>query len=323
VKRPRISLVLAAAAVLCGPVAAASAATWHGSAEGIRIGERHASSGTPPDDVTSTSVDDYQVSLRFSFSVQSDGTIEGTGTGHYDDAHWHLEGHNGTKGDFSCDPTVSADDFGVNVGGHASGDQATLSLSMDGRERNDDYDCGADFTGFATTTRLMSDSLDLVGGSSLRTSLAHPRLPTLTQTVDTGTDPNTKHAEHIWSFSLTPPSPAGTGTGGGGGGSGSGSGSACHLTLSRLRTAPPTHLVGAATTARFATTAAARARLLVTPLGGRPQVAVVQNLGAGAHALVWSGWLGARPAPAGGYRLTVEARGCHATRRRSVTIAVA
>lgn len=305
------------AGLLSGPVAAGAAATWHGTAEGVRVGERHASSGTPPDDVTSTSVDNYQVSLRFSFGVHKDGTIAGTGAGHYDDAHWNLSGHNGKNGAFSCDPTVTGDDFKVTVGGYANSDRATLSISMNGQERNEAYDCGAGFTGFATTSQYMAESLDLVGGGNLHIRLSHPQLPTLTRTVDTGADPNTKHALHIWSFSLTPPNLAAQGGGGSGGGT-----PRCRLALSRLRTAPPRHSIGAPTIIRFSTTAPAQVRLLVTPLGGQPHVAVVQAVGAGAHALVWSGWLDAHPAPAGSYRLTVQARGCHATRRRSVTIAV-
>jgi hypothetical protein len=55
----------------------------------------------------------------------------------------------------------------------------------------------------------------------------------------------------------------------------------------------------------------------------RPSVVATRDLGAGANALVWGGWLGAPPAPAGSYALTVEARGCGKTRRRSTTIAIA
>ena len=320
-----VAVLLGLGVLLSAPIGAAAAATWHASAEGIRVGERHSSSGTPPDDVTVTSVNNYQVSLSFSFDVRKDGTIAGTGSGHYDDAHWHLAGHNGTAGDFSCDPTVTGAGFRVRVGGHATGDRATLSLSMNGQERNDDYDCGANFTGFATTSHYMSDSLDLVGGGSLGISLRHPQLPTLTKTVDTGTDPNTRHSLNIWSFSFTPPATGGASAGGGGAGGaggGGGGGARCRLRLSRLRVAPSQHPVGMPASVLFSTTAAARARLLVTPADGRPRLVVSQSLGAGPHALIWGGWLDARPAPAGGYRLTVEARGCHTTRRRSVVIAV-
>jgi hypothetical protein len=103
----------------------------------------------------------------------------------------------------------------------------------------------------------MSDSLGAVGGRSLRISLKHPQIPTVTRTLDTGTAPDTRHLVHIWSFSFTAPSSAGAG-GGGGGGAGGG-GSACRLGLSRLRTAHPEHLVGTPTTVLFSTTAAATA----------------------------------------------------------------
>ena len=33
--------------------------------------------------------------------------INPNGNGYYTDAHWHLEGHNGKQGAFSCDPPVA------------------------------------------------------------------------------------------------------------------------------------------------------------------------------------------------------------------------
>src|SRR5665213_2844038 len=98
------ALVLPAQAVLAASHTVAAGGTWHGTAEGILVDDTKSHSGNPPDDLVISSVD-------------SSGTIAGTGNGFYTDAHWHLEGHNGTHGEFSCDPPVDGKRFPVVVTG--------------------------------------------------------------------------------------------------------------------------------------------------------------------------------------------------------------
>lgn len=209
-----------AAAASAGPGAqpAAASAVWHGTAEGIQVRSIHKDFHTDPD-TTSDSSENYQVTLHFSFEVQNGGRISGTGNGSYDDLHWHLSGVNGDKGSFDCDVPVSGNDFPVVVGGSVSGGSGRLSLAIpDATETNQDYDCGADFKGFATTSHYMAESLDAVGGSSIPFSPGHPAIPTLTKEEDSSDANETKQIQNTWTIKLTPP--GGSGSGGGGGGTG-------------------------------------------------------------------------------------------------------
>lgn len=185
----------------------------HGSAEGIDVDLGHSSSG----DVDSTSSSNYQVELNFTFSIAKAGEIAGGGSGSYTDAHWHLYGVNGQDGPFDCDPPITTEPFSVDVSGHASGGEAHLSLSLpDATETNADYDCGASYTGYATTSHIMSGSLSLVGGDNLSFPLAAPSSFTVQKRTSTGSGDDTENDEHIWSFSFTPPTSQGHGTSGSG-----------------------------------------------------------------------------------------------------------
>ncbi len=308
---------LAASAVSAAPLhALAVGGTWHGTAEGIRVDDGHLQSGSPPDDVVSSSESNYQVELGFSFTVGSSGAITGTGHGDYSDAHWHLEGRNGTQGDFSCDPPIHDNSFPVVVGGQASGDQAKLSLAIpDSVETNSDYACGAGYSGYATTTHDMADSLSLVNGQQLKIALAKPTSLTLTKTVDSGGGDHTEHDQIIWSFSVTPPS-GGSGNGSGTGGS---SGS-CPLSLTRVAAKPAHARAGQPMAVSFHVTAAAHARLFVAKPGGTASTVDSRQVAAGTNALAWSGWIGPLPAKAGSYKLTVEASACGTTKKSSLTV---
>lgn len=287
---------------------------WHGSAEGVLVKDKEVNSGN----VQWSNVSNYQVELTFTFSVNSDGRIAGTGNGTYTDSHWHLSGVNGDKGSFDCEPPVSADPFAVDIGGHVSGSSGILTLSIpEATESNDDYDCGADFTGFATTSHYMTDSLSLVNGTTLHLSTAHPTSRTLTKTVDSGGSSSSQHDVHIWSFSITPPSSSGSGGGsgsgsGGSGGSGSG-GTACSLSLTKVVAKPSPSRAGRPVVVSFTVSVAARATLSVAKTGRSAQVVASARVGAGANALTWGGWLGRLPAPAGRYVLTVTAKACGKT----------
>jgi Ca2+-binding RTX toxin-like protein len=213
-----IRLWLLGAALALPLAAPATAATWHGTVQGIQVRSKKEDFHSSPD-VTDDSAENYQVTLKFSFTISSSGAIDGTGKGSYDDLHWHLSGVNGDKGAFDCDVPVTGNDFPVVVGGFVSHGHGTLSLSIpEAEERNDDYDCGADFKGFSTTSHYMAESLTAVDGSSLKFSASSPAIAA--RTNDKGSSSNdtvTLDVQNIWSFSLTPPG-GGSGSGGGGGG---------------------------------------------------------------------------------------------------------
>jgi len=189
--------------------------------EGDGRGHRVDDGALLTDEVTSFSTSDYQVELSFSFSLSPRGDVVGGGSGYYTDAHWHLHGVNGKEGAFGCAPPVSARPFKVDVSGFASHHKVLLTLAIPGAsETNENYDCGAHYTGFSTTSHYMSESLELVGGKELSLASSQPTSLTLEKTVESGTPEHSETDQHIWSFSVTPP---GSGSGGGSG-SGSGSG---------------------------------------------------------------------------------------------------
>jgi len=139
--------------------------------EGIDVDSGHYSSG----DVDSTSSSNYQVELSFTFPSVAPARSWAGAAAVTTDAHWHLFGVNGDNGPFDCDPPIAAAPFSVEVSGHADGDMAHISLSMpDATETNADYNCGADYSGYATTSHIMSSSLSLVGGDDLTVSLGSP-----------------------------------------------------------------------------------------------------------------------------------------------------
>jgi Ca2+-binding RTX toxin-like protein len=125
----------------------------------------------------------------------------------YQSATWSLSGQNGTNGSFSCSPPVTTTDGTVNAGGWVVGGVLYVRFLLNGtHEHNDDYDCGAHFTGFATDSEYEADSLlqveDALPGSWIVTNADHPSVGTLSDTVDTGTDPNTRHTEARWTISI-------------------------------------------------------------------------------------------------------------------------
>ncbi len=171
------------------PADAVAGGVWKGTAEGILVGDSELHS----DEVQSSSVDNYQVELSYSFRLSSHGDVVGGGSGYYTDAHWHLSGVNGKEGPFNCSPPVSAQPFKVVVSGYASHGRVLLKLAIpDATETNEDYDCGANYSGFATTTHAMSESLELVLGKGLSLSKAGPTSPSITKTVESG-DPEDSH----------------------------------------------------------------------------------------------------------------------------------
>jgi hypothetical protein len=308
-----LMLALGAWGLAQAPAGALASGVWRGTAEGIRVDDGQLQSG----EVTSSSLDNYQVELSFFFTVNGHGEVSGGGSGYYADAHWHLFGVNGKEGSFDCEPPVSADAFKVDVSGHRSGHEVLLALAIhDATETNEDYDCGANYTGFATTTHLMSESLEVVGGNELHVSTTAPTSLTLQKTVNSG-DAEDSHVDtHIWSFSVTPPG----GDSGGGHGSDEAAGGACSLSLTHVLAAPSPGHAGEPIAVSFHVSAPASASLLVSPVGGTSTTVVARNVPKGSNELVWGGWLGKLPAPAGQYQLTVQAKACGRTRSHSVSV---
>ena len=289
----------------------------HGTAEGIDVDLGHSSSG----DVDSTSSSNYQVELTFTFSIARTGEVSGGGSGSYTDAHWHLFGVNGQDGPFDCSPPITAGPFSVDVSGHASGGEAHLSLSMpDATETNADYDCGAHYTGFATTSHIMAGSLLRVGGDDLSVSLAAPSSFTVQKRTTSGGGDDTENDQHIWSFSFTPPTSRSGGTSASAPGVQSGT---CTLSLTNVSAKPSPASPGRPITVSFDVSDAAYARLLVERTGAATATVAALNLPPGHDALVWGGWFGTLPASGGRYQLTVSAQGCKVTRTRTVSVTIA
>jgi hypothetical protein len=221
---------VAAAVLLATPVAATAAGTWQGTARGTQARTRHHDEQTSPN-VVWDDQQNYQVDLSLSFSIDDDsGAISGTGTGHYTTANWHMAGVNENAAQdnppkdphFDCSPPIAGNAFAVELGGSATADTVTLRLAIpEAAEASDDFDCGADFTAFGSTSHYMTDSLADVGGDALTFSRAQPRIPTLVKDVSLNTGRTTGNAHNTWTISLTAPSGSG-GSGGAGGGAGGG-----------------------------------------------------------------------------------------------------
>ncbi|MGO9249359.1 MAG: hypothetical protein ACLP7W_12365 [Solirubrobacteraceae bacterium] len=310
-------LALSAWGLALAPADALAGGLWKGTAEGIRVDHGQLQS----DEVTSSSVDNYQVELSFFFSVNGHGEVSGGGSGYYTDAHWHLYGVNGKEGAFDCSPPVSAEPFKVLVSGVASHGRVLLKLSIpDATETNENYDCGANYAGYATTTHAMSESLELVIGSGLSLSKSGPTSPSITKTVESGDSEDSHIYTHIWSFSITPPAGSSSGGSGSEGGSGAGSGGSCSLSLSSVVAAPSPGQAGKPIAVSFHVSTPAKVSLLVSPVGGTSSTVVTRDVPKGANELVWGGWLGTLPAPPGQYQLTVEAKACGKTRSHAVSV---
>jgi hypothetical protein len=292
---------------------AAAAGVWTGTAEGIAVDNaEHESGGSS---VHSTA--NYQVELSFSFSVSPGGDVVGGGSGYYTDAHWHLSGVNEGKS-FGCEPPVTGEPFKVEVSGHKSGHDVMLSLNIpDATETNENYECGANFSGFATTSHAMSESLEVVGGNKLHLSDSAPTSEVLEETVGSHGDASegSKEDDNIWTISVTPPAsddherPPDQGGGG-----------SCSLSLSHVVAKPSPGHAGKPISVSFHVSEPAKAKLLVSALGAPSSTVVTRNIPRGHNELLWSGWLGKGPAAAGDYSLTVEAKACGKTRTHAVTV---
>lgn len=179
--------------------------------------------------VVSDSKDVYTARFTYSFRIRN-GIVEGRGDGVYQSATWTLSGTYDGQG-FGCSPPVTTTPFTVDVSGSATATQIRLRFRLQGaRERNADYDCGAGYTGYATDSAYLADSLEKVQdaqpGGVITISRSAPRIPPLRKLEETGDASDKRVRLYEWTITIRAPTGRGGGGGGGGGGGSSGGGPA-------------------------------------------------------------------------------------------------
>jgi Ca2+-binding RTX toxin-like protein len=191
-----------------------------------RFGHKDNQSSDPKSHVVSTSNDSYRGRFTYSFRIDN-GVIKGNGNGAYQSATWHLSGTNGDKGSFDCDIPITTQPFSVRVTGFAAGGELYIRflINDDALERNADYDCGADFKGFATSSHYLQESFDLAQGGQpggyLVIGQHHPHIGHLAYN-DIGGPPENHHVRTgAWDVTIQAPSNTGPPSSGGPGPDGS------------------------------------------------------------------------------------------------------
>jgi Ca2+-binding RTX toxin-like protein len=174
-----------------------------------RFGHSDNKATNPDDHVVSDSNETYRGRFTYSFRIEK-GVVSGTGEGVYQTSTWHLQGVNGKNGSFSCDPTVDTKDFSVDVGGWVVGTKMYLFFELPGsQERNEDYDCGAKFTGRATTSTFLADSLLSVvshtPGGLLSTNVRSPSIGHLAYHEETASGDTSHVIDSAWDISISGP----------------------------------------------------------------------------------------------------------------------
>ena len=153
---------------------------------------------------TVDSKDVYKGRFTYSFRIVN-GVVRGTGNGVYLAATWRLDGvHQGQS--FGCDVPMSTTPFQVDVSGSATDESIKLRFRLVGaKETNDDYDCGANFTGYASDSPRLADSLELVQGDGITVSRVNPSIPPLTKLEVVGGNSNRRVDLHEWTFTIRAP----------------------------------------------------------------------------------------------------------------------
>ena len=170
--------------------------------------QRHHDSQSGENSVVYESDDAYSGRGILTLKEESNGAlVPSSNSFAYQSATWSLSGQNGQQGSFSCNPPITTTDGTVDASGFVVGGVLYVRFRLAGtHEHNDDYDCGAGFTGFATDSTYEAQSLDEIqdaqAGGWIVTSSDHPSVGTLTHTIDTGTAPNTFHSDTSWTFSI-------------------------------------------------------------------------------------------------------------------------
>jgi hypothetical protein len=181
----------------------------------LRGGTRHSrtkdnKASDPSDHVTSQSDDSYEGRGILSLKQEANGQlVPSSNSFAYLSATWDLSGVNGSNGSFSCHPPVTTTDGVVDADGWVVGGVMYVRFKLVGtRERNDDYDCGAKFTGYATDSTYEADSLEEVEdaqpGGMIVTSADHPSVGTISHRIDETDDPtNVFHSVSTWTVTIT------------------------------------------------------------------------------------------------------------------------
>jgi hypothetical protein len=211
-KRRGVSGVVFAFLVLAALAGAAPAARLASNVyTGIAQGgvDRWRDRGKVSDSSYSFSNDTYRVRIDFTFTVSPEGELKGTGTGQYTSLTWHLSGRNGSRGKFDCMIPVQGKPFNVNVfsaPGHQAPIYQLTIYTGDAAEHNDDYNCGADYHGYATDSQYIKESLDRVL-MNIKFDGTHPVIPILTHDEQTGlsTSSSYRRTHDEWSLSIAPP----------------------------------------------------------------------------------------------------------------------
>jgi Ca2+-binding RTX toxin-like protein len=201
---------------------------YTGVATGSRDGFHHKDNGStdPKTHVVSESTDEYHGRFTYSFRIEN-GVVSGIGNGDYQSATWHLQGTNGDKGAFNCDIPVTTQPFSVRITGYAAGGSIYLKflINDDAVERNDDYDCGASYTGYATTSHYLQESLDKAqaaqAGGFIVADQHHPGIGHLGYNETGGPADDHYVRTGGWDITITPPSNTGAPSSGGPGPAGS------------------------------------------------------------------------------------------------------
>jgi Ca2+-binding RTX toxin-like protein len=161
----------------------------------------------PADRIVVKSEDHYKARFRYSFRIDGFGNVEGKGNGSYQTATWHLSGTNGSHGPFDCDVPMTVTEFAVRITGHAADGKMTVRFALDGaREANEETFCGANFSGFASDSTRLADSLELVQPpEGIVIDQADPAIAPMNKTVPEGDATDFLVSDHHWSFTIEAP----------------------------------------------------------------------------------------------------------------------
>jgi Ca2+-binding RTX toxin-like protein len=190
-----------------------SATVYSGVGTGLLDRSRH----TVTSSYTVDSKDVYRGRFTYSFRIVN-GVVQGSGNGTYQTATWRLDGVNEGQG-FGCDVPMTATPFRVTVSGSATAQNIRLRFALVGaRETNEDHYCGANFTGYASDSTRLADSLELVQGDGITVSRSSPSIPPLTKREELGDASDHRVNLHEWTFTIRATTDSSGGSGGGGSG---------------------------------------------------------------------------------------------------------
>ena len=190
------------------PVAPALADIGPFRGAGTGLVDRFHRMDRPEENFFSNSKDVYTGRFVYSFNVDQNGNVRGRGHGVYNSATWHLDGNNGDKGAFGCDiPIETVSNYDVAISGRAVDGEARPRFELVGaEENNDDYDCGAEYTGYATRSTYLPDSLILAQADDpVSVDLFRPRIGALRLLEQLGDARDSRVNLHEWHIGIRAP----------------------------------------------------------------------------------------------------------------------